>query len=79
MTSLLLLAYPCQLLDWSGAWWEDTRGRAAARREFRALDSATLRDRGLRPSEFESLWAEANGSAERTRRRVAILRPRARR
>jgi len=74
MTSLLLLATVRQLLDWAGAWLRDTRGRAVARREFHALDSATLRDLGLGPSEFDSLWAEGNGSAQRTRRRVAIRR-----
>ena len=78
MTSLLLLATAGQLLDWARAWWRDARGRAVARREFRALDSATLRDLGLGPAEFDSLWAEANGSAERTRRRVEIGRPWAR-
>jgi hypothetical protein len=75
MTSLLLLAKLRQLLDWAGAWLGDARRRAAARREFRALDSATLRDLGLGSAEFDSLWAEANGSAERTRRRVEIRPP----
>jgi len=75
MTSLLLLATVRQLLDWVGAWWSDVRGRAAARRDFHALDNATLRDLGLGPSEFDSLWAEGDGSAERTRRRVAVRPP----
>jgi hypothetical protein len=75
MTSLLLLATVRELLDWVRAWLSDARGRAVARREFRALDSATLRDLGLGSSEFDSLCAEANGSAERTRRRVAIRPP----
>ena len=46
------------------------RRHAAARREFQRLDTGTLRDLGLAPSEFGSYWAEANGLAEHTRLRV---------
>jgi uncharacterized protein YjiS (DUF1127 family) len=46
------------------------RRHAAARREFQRLDTGTLRDLGLAPSEFGSYWAEANGLAEPTRLRV---------
>jgi uncharacterized protein YjiS (DUF1127 family) len=41
---------------------------AAARREFNSLDDATLRDLGMRRSEYDSYWAETHGMAERTRR-----------
>lgn len=43
---------------------------AAARREFNAIDDATLRDLGMRRSEHASYWAETHGLAERTRKRV---------
>ena len=43
---------------------------AAARREFNALDDSTLRDLGLRRSEYDSYWAETHGWAEHTRKRV---------
>lgn len=43
---------------------------AAARREFHSLDDATLRDLGMRRSEYDSYWAESHGLAERTRKRV---------
>ncbi|MDF2467526.1 MAG: hypothetical protein K0Q43_5761 [Ramlibacter sp.] len=41
---------------------------AAARREFNSLDDATLRDLGMRRSEYDSYWAETHGMAERTRK-----------
>jgi hypothetical protein len=37
------------------------------RRDFAALDPATLRDLGVHRSEFDSYWAESNGLTERTR------------
>jgi uncharacterized protein YjiS (DUF1127 family) len=43
---------------------------AAARREFNSLDDATLRDLGMRRSEWDSYWAETHGMAEHTRKRV---------
>jgi uncharacterized protein YjiS (DUF1127 family) len=43
---------------------------AVARRQFQRLDAGTLRDLGISPSEFDSYWAESQGIAERTRRRV---------
>ncbi len=43
---------------------------AAARREFNSLDDATLRDLGMRRSEYDSYWAETHGMAEHTRKRV---------
>jgi len=43
---------------------------AAARREFHSLDDATLRDLGMRRSEYDSYWAESHGLAEHTRKRV---------
>ena len=46
------------------------RRHAAERREFQRLDTGTLRDLGMTPSEFGSYWAEANGLAEHTRLRV---------
>jgi uncharacterized protein YjiS (DUF1127 family) len=43
---------------------------AAARREFNLLDDATLRDLGMRRSEYDSYWAESHGMADHTRKRV---------
>ena len=43
---------------------------AVARRQFQHLDAGALRDLGISPSEFDSYWAESQGIAERTRRRV---------
>jgi len=49
----------------------DAWRHAAARREFEALDDATLRDLGMRRSEYDSYWAETHGLAEHTRKRVS--------
>jgi hypothetical protein len=43
---------------------------AAARREFNSLDDATLRDLGMRRSEYDSYWAESHGMADQTRKRL---------
>jgi hypothetical protein len=48
----------------------DSWRHAAARREFNLLDDATLRDLGMRRSEYDSYWAESHGMADHTRKRV---------
>ncbi|MBC5767291.1 hypothetical protein [Ramlibacter albus] len=61
------------LADWALAAideWKQRRRLAAARREFARLGPAALRDLAMSGCEFESYWAEANGQAQRTRRRV---------
>jgi uncharacterized protein YjiS (DUF1127 family) len=50
--------------------WRARRGRARARAACEALDDAALHDLGLHRSELESCWAEADGRAARTRRRI---------
>lgn len=44
--------------------------RAAHRRELDALSDADLRDLGLHRSEIDSCWAESEGRAQATRRRL---------
>lgn len=53
-----------------GQAWLAHRRRTAARREFEQLDAAGLRDLAMCASEFDSCWAELNGSAPATRRRT---------
>jgi uncharacterized protein YjiS (DUF1127 family) len=55
--------------------WQLARERRKAQREFEALDANALRDIGVQRSEFGSYWAEANGSARATRRRVRAGAP----
>jgi uncharacterized protein YjiS (DUF1127 family) len=43
---------------------------ALARRELENIDDSTLRDLGISRSELDSYWAETQGKAEPTRRRV---------
>jgi uncharacterized protein YjiS (DUF1127 family) len=44
--------------------------RAAHRREMQSLSDADLRDLGLHRSEIDSCWAESEGIAPATRRRL---------
>lgn len=48
-------------------------GRAARRNELHELSDATLRDLGLTRSELDSCWAESEGMAEATRRRLHLF------
>lgn len=50
--------------------WNERRQLAAARRDFAKLGPGMLRDLAIAPGEFESYWAEAQGRAQSTRRRV---------
>jgi uncharacterized protein YjiS (DUF1127 family) len=50
--------------------WRAHRKAAADERAFARLDDATLRDLGMRRSEYGSYWAEAYGEADHTRVRV---------
>ncbi len=43
---------------------------ALARRELENIDDSTLRDLGISRCELDSYWAEIQGTAEPTRRRV---------
>ena len=44
--------------------------RAEHRREMQSLSDADLRDLGLHRSEIDSCWAESEGIAQATRRRL---------
>ena len=50
--------------------WRRARRCARDIAVLRQLDRASLRDLGIHPSEFASCWAEAEGQAERSRRRI---------
>jgi hypothetical protein len=66
------------LADWAFALidhWKQRRRLAAAQRDFARLNPAALRDLAVARGEFGSYWAEANGRAPLTRRRVRAGAP----
>jgi uncharacterized protein YjiS (DUF1127 family) len=53
-------------------WLRQARQRARNREALAQLDDFALRDLGMTRSELESVCAEAEGQAMRSRRRIAL-------